>query len=101
MYFDPPYHPRGSTSSFTSYAKNGFGTAEQTDLRDLCLSLHARRVKVMLSNSDTAFIRGLYGDLPFYIETVQAPRMVNSNPNARGAVNEVLICNFRNEARKH
>ena len=94
VYFDPPYHPLNATSSFTSYAKNGFTPQDQTALRDLCLTLHQQGVKVMLSNSDTAFIRELYPSAVFNTSTVQAPRMVNRDASKRGAVNELLITNY-------
>ena len=94
VYFDPPYHPLNATSSFTSYAKNGFTPQDQTALRDLCLALHRQDVKLMLSNSDTAFIRQLYDNAIFAIATVQAPRMVNRDADKRGAVNELLITNY-------
>ena len=94
VYFDPPYHPLNATSSFTSYAKNGFTPQDQTALRDLCLALHQQGTKVMLSNSDTAFIRQLYQSAVFNTATVQAPRMINSDADKRGAVNELLITNY-------
>ena len=93
VYFDPPYHPLDG-ASFTSYAKHGFGEAEQVCLRDLCLELHRRGVRVMASNSDTAFVRALYAEDVFRVETVRAPRSVNCKGDGRGAVNEVLIRNF-------
>ena len=93
VYFDPPYHPLAA-GSFTDYARDGFGEFEQTALRDLCLELYRRGAKVILSNSDTDFIRKLYADSIFAIETVQAPRMVNRNPAGRGAVNELMIRNY-------
>ena len=94
VYFDPPYHPLNATSSFTSYAVNGFTPQDQTELRDLCLALDRQGVKLMVSNSDTAFIHELYQSPIFNIATVQAPRMVNRNPDKRGAVNELLITNY-------
>ena len=97
VYFDPPYHPLEG-GSFTDYARTGFGKAEQTALRDLCLELNRQGAKVMLSNSATDFIRELYADCSiFKSQTVQAPRMVNSKSDKRGAVNELLISNYWEE----
>ena len=93
VYFDPPYHPLEG-GSFTDYAKTGFGETEQIGLRDLCRGIHERGVKFMLSNSDTDFIRELYAEHRFVTHTVRAPRMVNSRPDQRGAVNELLITNY-------
>lgn len=92
VYFDPPYQPLDRTS-FTRYAKDDFGTKEQEALRELCLALHERGAKFMQSNSDTSSAL-YYGSPVFKVETVKAPRAVNSNANARGAVDELLITNF-------
>ena len=94
VYFDPPYHPTTDTS-FTGYTKLDFSEKDQARLRDLALQLHQQGVYVMLSNSDTAFIRDIYNNTAFHITTVQAPRNVNCKPTQRGAVNEVLITNYR------
>lgn len=93
IYFDPPYHPLAG-GSFTDYARNGFGEAEQIMLRDLCRELHMRGASILLSNSDTPFTRGLYADCIFSIDEVRAPRMVNSKPDQRGAVSELLVTNY-------
>lgn len=92
-YFDPPYHPTDKTS-FTAYSKSGFSEKDQERLRDFVLELHKRGVKVMVSNSDTKFIRDLYKSKVFTISTVQAPRLVNCKPNKRNAVSEVVITNY-------
>lgn len=89
VYFDPPYDPINETSSFTSYAQTGFGKAEQYRLRDLFKKLNDRGCKVLLSNSDTPFIRDIYQE--FNIVTVQASRAINSKASGRGKINEVLI----------
>ncbi|HEX8228278.1 MAG TPA: DNA adenine methylase [Chloroflexia bacterium] len=93
VYFDPPYHPTND-SSFTSYTKLDFSEHDQARLRDFALQLHKRGVHVMLSNSDTKFIRDLYSDRAFRIVTVQAPRNVNCKPTQRNSVSEVLITNY-------
>lgn len=93
VYFDPPYHPMDD-ASFTRYAKLDFNEQDQVRLRDFALKLHKQGVKVMLSNSDTAFIRNLYGGKAFQTATVQALRLVNCKANKRSAVNEVLITNY-------
>ena len=50
----------------------------------------------MLSNADVPAARELYGALPIpglTIETVQASRAINSRPDARGKVSELLVYN--------
>jgi DNA adenine methylase len=90
VYFDPPYMPLSATSSFTSYTSGGFGTEQQTVLRDLALALKRRRVHVLLSNSAAPFIRELYRE-GFEVIDVPATRMVNSKVSGRGAITELVI----------
>jgi DNA adenine methylase len=90
VYFDPPYDPASATASFTSYTSRGFGVSDQVRLRDLARSLKRRGVHVLLSNSATDFIRGLYAD-DFELEEVPATRAVNSRGSLRGAVPELVM----------
>lgn len=92
IYFDPPYHPLSETANFTSYTKNGFKKEDQVRLRDMFAELAKRGCEVMLSNSDTKFIRDLYKD--FNTHTVCAKRYINSNPNHRGEITEVVVTNY-------
>lgn len=92
-YFDPPYHPTTETS-FTAYAKSDFTEKDQQALRDFCNELHKKGVHVMISNSNTKYIRDLYKASHFKIGIVNAPRLVNCKPNGRSAVEEVLITNY-------
>jgi DNA adenine methylase len=94
-YFDPPYHPISTTSNFTSYAKDGFGERDQTDLRDVFAELTQRGVKVMLSNSSAPLIHELYA--AYRIETVFAARMINSKAASRGKIAEVIVRNYDEE----
>lgn len=89
VYFDPPYVPLSETSSFTGYAKYGFDSFDQERLRNTALTLVERGVHVLLSNSDTPFVRQLYRE--FHIEEVQARRAINSKGGKRGKVGELLI----------
>ena len=92
VYFDPPYVPLSKTSSFTAYSKGGFGEAEQLALRDLFLHLSQKGAFVMLSNSDTEFVRQAYKE--FKIEEVQATRALNSDAKKRGKISELIIRNY-------
>lgn len=93
VYFDPPYHPTDDTS-FTNYTKINFTESDQVRLRDFAIKLHKRGTKVMLSNSNTTFIRNLYNDKIFKIGIVKAPRFVNCKPNKRNVVEELLITSY-------
>jgi len=92
VYFDPPYDTWEDKESFTSYDKNAFGKEEQKRLADVYKRLSKKGVYVMLSNHNTKFIQELYKD--FHINVVPAKRMINSNAQGRGVVEEVLITNY-------
>ena len=100
VYFDPPYRPLNRSSSFTSYSKGGFGDDEQRRLAAFYRDLDARGAMLMLSNSDPKnqdpsdnFFDELYAG--YCIERVPARRMINSNADRRGEINEVIITNYR------
>ena len=65
VYLDPPYHQAGERF----YTRVAFDENEQIRLRDFVEELSSKKVKVMISNSDTAFIRNLYKN--FNISTIE------------------------------
>ncbi len=101
FYFDPPYRPLDTTSSFNSYVKESFDDNEQIRLRNLYSELSAGGCYAMLSNSDCKgrnaeddFFDKLYAD--FFIERVYAKRCINANASKRGILTELLIRNYEN-----
>jgi DNA adenine methylase len=90
VYFDPPYHSPHKTG-FTGYQADGFGEHEQERLGNVFHAMTNRKVKCLLSNSDTEFIRRLYKD--YEIIPVQAKRAINSDSSGRGFAGEVLVMN--------
>lgn len=92
VYLDPPYDPVSDTANFTGYTRGGFDRTEQVRLRECCDELTRRKIKFMLSNSATEFIREQYAD--YDITPVRAKRAINSNASKRGHVDEVVIRNY-------
>lgn len=99
IYFDPPYRPLSTTSSFTSYSKENFDDTEQTRLAHFFARLSRYGCKMMLSNSDCCaqnpndtFFENLYGN--FIIDKVHASRFVNASPSKRGKLTEILVRNY-------
>jgi DNA adenine methylase len=92
VYFDPPYYPLSPTSNFTAYSRYSFTQDDQIRLKYVFAELAERGVKVMLSNSDCPFIRELYSD--FNINSIIAPRLINSNARKRGKISEVLVTSY-------
>ncbi|PZV01356.1 MAG: DNA methyltransferase [Leptolyngbya sp.] len=89
VYFDPPYHPLSSTSSFTGYSRYGFTAADQERLATVFRTLARQGQRVMLSNSDCEFIRKLYQGLTMH--PILAARAINSRAGSRGKIGELLI----------
>jgi len=99
IYFDPPYRPLSATSHFVSYSKGEFNDENQKQLAETFRSLDEKNVKLLLSNSDPKntvpddeFFDELYSG--FNIQRVSANRAINSNPNKRGIITELLISNY-------
>jgi DNA adenine methylase len=92
IYLDPPYDPLSSTSCFTAYSRTSFRRADQEELAGVFAALSAQACRVMLSNSDTPFIRDLYRD--FSLHSVQARRSINSKAAGRGRIPELVVLNY-------
>jgi DNA adenine methylase len=93
VFLDPPYDVITDTS-FTDYAKDGFGSEEQRKVSELFKELTERGCKCMLTNHDTPLIRELYKD--FRIEVVDVRRSINRNGSDRIG-KEVIITNYNPE----
>lgn len=96
VYFDPPYHT--SDTNFTGYLRDRFDEEEQRRLRDCVVNLTDKKVKCLVSNSNTQFVQELYSSehcSKFKIEIVSATRMINSDATGRGRVEEVLVRNWK------
>lgn len=96
IYFDPPYYPLNKTS-FTTYTKDKFLDEEQKQLKGVFSKLNKKGCKVMLSNSDSKFIKDLYKDYK-PIKKVKATRMINCNGKKRGKINEIVVRNYGEKA---
>ncbi len=100
FYFDPPYRPLSATSSFNTYVKEPFNDDSQKELALFCSTISKHKnVLWMLSNADCSaknpedlFFESIYQE--FNINRVFASRAINSNPQKRGKLTELLICNY-------
>lgn len=99
VYCDPPYRPLSATASFTAYAIDAFGDAQQRELAAFLRTCRDRGASVMLSNSDPHnsdptddFFDALYHD--WVITRVPARRAINSHKDRRGPVQELVITNY-------
>lgn len=87
IYCDPPYH-----GTFTDYSAGGFDDEKQKALKDAADSWVRSGALVMLSNSDTPFIRKLYKG--YNIVEVSAPRSINCKVEGRENAVELLITSY-------
>jgi DNA adenine methylase len=92
IYFDPPYHPVSETANFTKYTADDFTEKDQIRLAQLFKDLDSMGCLLMLSNSDTPFIRELYKD--YNITVVKARRAINCRADRRGPITELVIRNY-------
>lgn len=99
-YFDPPYKPLSKTSSFTSYSSLNFDDRQQERLAQFCSMLNEKGIKWLVSNSDPKntgenndYFEKLYRG--FHIRRIKARRNINSLATGRGAINELLIANYK------
>lgn len=100
FYFDPSYRPLSDTSSFNDYTKEAFNDMVQIRLKEYCDLIDDSGFSFMLSNSDCKgkneednFFDALYA--AYKIERVWASRSINSNPNKRGKLTEILVHNYQ------
>jgi len=105
VYVDPPYRPLNDTSSFTSYSMGGFTDQDQVRLSEFFARSDTIGAKVMLSNSDPKnedltdhFFDDLYQE--YQIDRVQAKRFINSDPDKRGAISEIIVMNYPSPLRE-
>lgn len=86
VYFDPPYH-----DCFLEYTKNKFTKKDQERLRDFALNLSKNGINVMISNSNTKFIKDLYKN---DFEIIEITTSKSINPSYRKPTIELLIKNY-------
>ncbi len=94
VYFDPPYIPLSATSSFTSYAKDGFATEEQKHLSSVIKNLVSNGVSVILSNSYTPLTMEIFADTGLKFFKVKMSRSISANAGSRKPVYEILATNI-------
>ncbi|WPM32062.1 DNA adenine methylase [Hydrogenobacter sp. T-2] len=88
VYFDPPYY-----STFSNYTKENFTEKDHIRLRDLFVELDKKGVYLMLTNSNTDFIKNLYKG--YRIEVVNTARFINCKGDMRGkGEHELIITNY-------
>jgi len=94
VYFDPPYQPVSDTANFTSYTNKSFTSEDLKRLAKLCLKLDSKGVNVLLSNSFSKEVAGMFTETQWKFKKIAANRSINSNSNKRTGHFELLIKNY-------
>ncbi|MFW6312242.1 MAG: DNA adenine methylase [Nanoarchaeota archaeon] len=98
VYFDPPYVPMSITANFTDYHSKGFNSENQKKLIEVAKKLDNKGVNVLISNSGIMY--ETYKNEGFYVDIIEARRAINSDPEKRGNVNEIIATNIPPEKQK-
>ncbi len=95
IYLDPPYLPISKTSNFTDYTKENFGISEHNELAKEFKRLNNIGSKVILSNSNSEYIKTLYEK--HEIIKIKASRNINCDPKKRKNHYDLIILNYNNK----
>jgi DNA adenine methylase len=91
VYFDPPYEPMSATASFNEYSADGFDREDQRRLLDVVSALDEAGAWVVVSNSGVMYEP--YADAGLHVDVEGATRAINSDPDNRDAVDEIVATN--------
>ncbi len=92
IYLDPPYFPISKTSNFTDYTKESFGLFEHNELAKEFERLRNIGAKVILSNSNSDYIKSLYTN--HEIIKIKSSRNINCDPKKRKDHYDLIILNY-------
>ena len=96
IYFDPPYYTE--ENGFTGYIRQQnsgraeFGQAQHSRLAKVAKELKRKGCYVLISNSESEFIKSIYSGFTIYL--VHARNIINCNGNGRGLKRELIITNI-------
>ena len=84
VYCDPPYD-----KSYSSFTKDGFTQKDHIELKYKCDEWRKMGVYVVISNSNTEFVRDLWED--YKIEKIESRTVISAKNSGRRKVKELLI----------
>lgn len=92
VYLDPPYFPISRTANFTDYTKENFGVQQHAELANEFDRLNEIGAKVLLSNSNSDYVKSLYDK--HRILKVKSQRNINCDAKRRSDHHDLIITNF-------
>lgn len=94
VYLDPPYVPDDFCKYSMNYANNEWDEDDFLDLVEMVEELDERGCYVMLSNSDSKFIRKHFPKKKYRVIRLPIHRSLSPNKDKRGYQYELLIMNY-------
>lgn len=94
VYLDPPYVPDDLSNYNMNYSNKGWCEDDFLDLVKMFEKLDDRGCYVMLSNSDSKFIRKHFPKKNYRVIKIPIHRSLSPNLKFRGYQNELLIMNY-------
>ena len=91
VFLDSPYVPISETADFVDYTKEGFSKEDHIRLSEEFKRMDKLGAKLLTTNHNTEFIRGLYQN--YEQEIVSVKRMINSKADKRTGT-EIIIKNY-------
>lgn len=89
VYLDPPYDPIGGYADFKRFTKELFFEENQIELRDEFSRLYDLGCHVVLSNSNTDFVRELYDG--FNYKVIDTKRIISSKVSTRSGEDIIVF----------
>lgn len=93
-FLDPPYVPldtRKEGGNFTGFNGAGFSLRDQRELEAVCREAAERGACVIVSQSDSRFVRLVWGKQGWQMNESKGRRNVNRNGAGRGEVAELIL----------
>lgn len=94
IYLDPPYVPDDIKQCNIKYSKNAWNSDDFNNLVNICNVLDKKGCKLMLSNSNSEFIRKNFPKNKFNIKKINIARGLCPTSSLRQKENELLIMNY-------
>ena len=88
IYLDPPYHPVGGYSDFQRYTKEFFYEEDHIELRNEFNRLVKIGARVLLTNSNTPFVNGLFSGHDKKV--LQTKRLISSKAGTRTGIDLIV-----------
>ena len=92
IFFDPPYVPSEGYADFKRYTREQFSFEDHIELAEIFTKLATEKIRLILTNSDTHFVRRLYKRHKIF--TVESKRLINIKSDKRKSRDLIIYANI-------